>query len=185
LGDLNEFGAGPGVSPLPWPLVTIDFEASGLGEHTYPIEVGIAQWGSPNQQIVVWSSLIRPTDDWLRHRQWHSSSKEIHGLTRKDLLEGSSPLEVLEQMNSFIGERPAFCDGGEHDLRWLRHLAQAAQVRPTFSLADWDALGGALDASQYARMIQWLDHQNVRHRAGDDAERLLKAIAIAIEPQTI
>lgn len=35
-----------GFSDLPngqlsWPLFTIDFEASGLGEFTYPIEIGI------------------------------------------------------------------------------------------------------------------------------------------------
>ena len=43
-------------------LVFIDFEASGLGPGTWPIEVGLA-W-IENGGVRTWSSLIRPEADW-------------------------------------------------------------------------------------------------------------------------
>lgn len=91
-----------------------------------------------------------------------------------------SPAQALEKANGMIGSHVAFCDGGEHDLRWLLHLAQAAGFPPSFRLADWDALGGALTSTQYEAMISWCEGQPVLHRAGDDAERLLRAFAAGL-----
>jgi len=168
---------------LPWPLITLDFEASGLGEFTYPIEIGIARWAEPAAPIETWSALIQPAAAWAEHRIWNSASEAIHGIRFEDLAAGMSVEHALRHANQIIGSHIAFCDGGEHDLRWLLHLAQAAGEQPTFRLADWDALGGALSSKQYAHMIKWLDTEPVIHRAGADAERLMTALAIGLQCQ--
>lgn len=161
---------------LPWPLFTLDFEASGLGEFTYPIEIGITRWAAPDAAIETWSALIRPTDDWHKYRPWHAASEAVHGIRREQLDEGLTPAEALCRANEMVGTHFAFCDGGEHDLRWLMHLAHAAGFPPTFRLADWDALGGALTREQYGEIWD-LAVEPVTHRAGADAERLMRALA--------
>lgn len=170
----------PVEARLPWPLFTIDFEASGLGEFTYPIEIGIACWPAPNLDIETWSTLIKPPEEWFLHRIWNAASEEVHGIHRHELAHGATPAGALAHANKLIGSHVAFCDGGEHDLRWLLHLAHAAGIPPSFHLADWDALGGALTPSQYAAMINWCERQATHHRAGEDAERLMRALAAGL-----
>ena len=162
---------------LPWPLFVIDFEASGLGEFTYPIEIGITSWKAKNAHIETWSSLIRPPTTWREHRIWNPEAEAIHGIRREQLDVGITPLEAMTKANATIGTHVAFCDGGEHDLRWLLHLAQAAGIRPSFQLSDWGAIGRTLTPEQYLRMIQWLEGEPVVHRAGADSERLMRAVA--------
>lgn len=168
-----------GSAVLPWPLLTLDFEASGLGEFTYPIEIGIARWAGPGEPIHSWSVLIKPPEAWRRHRIWMPESEKIHGITQDDLEAGVSPRWALEHANALLREQVVFCDGGEHDLRWLRHLAHAAQLRPTFKLADWSEVVGRLSPDQRARMVKWQVREPVHHRAGDDALRLLRSLASA------
>ena len=55
---------------LPWPIHTIDFEASSLDDGTYPIEVGIGRWVAPTSDIETWSTLIRPLANWERYGSW-------------------------------------------------------------------------------------------------------------------
>ncbi|AQR72860.1 hypothetical protein BXU08_03475 [Sphingomonas sp. LM7] len=165
---------------IPWPLFTLDFEASGLGEFTYPIEVGIARWMEPDAPISSWSVLIKPTKAWLRHRIWMPESEKIHGITRDELDQGISPRWALEHANALLRDHIVYCDGGEHDLRWLRHLAHAAQVRPTFELAGWNEVVRLLSPDQRSRMALWQDRQPIRHRAGDDAMRHLVSLAVAL-----
>lgn len=169
-----------GGAILPWPLFTLDFEASGLGEFTYPIEIGIARWMGPAAPISSWSVLIKPTKAWLRHRVWMPESEKIHGITRDELDKGISPRWALEHANALLRDDVVFCDGGEHDLRWLRHLAQAAQIRPTFELADWSTVVALLSPDQRSRMEQWQSREPIRHRAGDDAMRHLSSLAASL-----
>ena len=166
---------------LPFPLYALDFEASGLGEYTYPIEVGIAWWTEPDAPIESWSTLIRPTREWQETFVWSEASQAIHGIEPHELAHGMSPAEALDAANRRIGARIAFCDGGGHDLRWLAHLADAAGIEPTFRLGDWDGLAGLLEPDEYRRMIAWHDRIRVPHRAAADAELLLKALAIGTQ----
>lgn len=165
---------------LPWPLFTIDFEASGLGEFTYPIEIGITRWETCEAAFETWSTLIRPPKAWREHRIWNQAAERIHGLSRDQLDDGASPHEALLRANEIIGTQLAFCDGGEHDLRWLLHLAQAAGVGPSFQLADWGALGSLLTPEQFLSMNQRLGAEPASHRAGADAERLMKGLSVGL-----
>lgn len=166
------------IARIPWPVVTIDFEASSLAKDSYPIEVGVARWERADRPIGTWSTLIRPPEDW-RTRTWSDQSQQIHGIRREDLDSGMDPVDIVPILDRLVG-RQAFCDGGQHDLRWLAGLEDAAGRETSFILRDWDAVGGALHASQWKRMTRWHDRRPARHRAGDDAERLLKSLAAGL-----
>src|SRR3546814_13062767 len=74
---------------------------------------------------------------WGQHRIWSREGEAIHGISREELAGGISPLEALTKANELIGGHTAYCEGGEHDLRWLLHLAQAANIPASFRLGNW------------------------------------------------
>ena len=166
-------------SRLPWPLHTIDFEASSL-DNGYPIEVGVCRWRSPEHPMEGWSSLIRPTPEWLADFEWNAQSAAVHGIDALELSEGLTPTEVIISLNGLLEGHAAFCDGGPFDLGWARTLAAASEVQPKIKIGDWDMLSGRLDPTSYERMVRWLDRSSIQHRARDDAERLMMALAIGL-----
>lgn len=160
-----------------WPLFTIDFEASSLDPGTYPIEVGICRWLSPDSSIEGWSTLIRPLPEWTTHGSWSSESAAVHGIDRSELEAGMTATAAITALNQILGSHTAYCDGGIHDLRWASMLARASVVRPTFTIGDFDHLALSADQPGYRRLVYWLDRAPTRHRARDDAERLMIALA--------
>ena len=162
---------------LPWPLFTIDFEASSLVPGSYPIEVGVARWAAPDRPIGSWSTLIRPIPLWRTAGSWSAEAEAVHGLRRDELDEGLDPPEVLSALNRIVGTHAAFCDGGESDFGWARRLVLAAGFMNTFRMGDVDMLTGRCDADGFTRMVRWLDANPAPHRAGPDAERLMLALA--------
>lgn len=125
------------LEQLPWPLVTLDFEASSLGKSSYPIEVGICRWLSPDRPLESWSTLIQPTEEWRTGGEWSIASSLVHMITQDELETGMEPTEVVGALNRFIGSHTAWCDGGEFDLHWALRLVSASKVRPEFKLEEW------------------------------------------------
>lgn len=167
------------ISRLPWPLYTIDFEASSL-ENGYPIEVGLCRWQSPQDPLEGWGSLIRPTAKWLEDFAWNVQSAAVHGIDFAELNSGMTPTETIRSLNALLEGHAAFCDGGPFDLGWARTLAAASEVRPEIRIGDWDMLSGRLEPAGYERMVRWLDRSSTPHRARADAERLMLAVAIGL-----
>ena len=64
-------------------------------------------------------------------------------------------------------------------------LASGSGVRPTWAIGDFDHVGTLLDPPGYARMVAWLDRAKPRHRALDDAERLMKALAKGLSVDSV
>jgi hypothetical protein len=178
MGAVNkENEIGQAIKRLPWPLFTIDFEASSLDRGTYPIEVGVCRWQQPDSCIEGWSTLIKPIPDWAAQGSWSTASAAVHRIERAQIQAGMNPTGTIIALNTILGDRPAYCDGGPHDLNWARMLARASQVPATFKIGDFDMLTGVLPPLAYTRMVHWLDHTSPLHRARDDAERLMKALA--------
>ncbi len=171
---------GDAITNLPWPLFTIDFEASSLDSGTYPIEVGICRWQSPDVSIEGWSTLIKPIPDWTAHGSWSTASAQVHGIERHQIDGGMTPTSTVAALNEILGDRAAYCDGGPHDLNWARMLAKASTVPASFRIGDFDMLTGTLPLPAYKLMVNALDSNVPRHRARDDAERLMKAFACGL-----
>lgn len=165
------------MSSVTWPLFTIDFEASSLDSGTYPIEVGVCRWTAQDRCIEGWATLIRPAEAWQARGSWSLASQEIHRIMPAELECGMEPADAVLALNSIIGTHVAYCDGGEHDVRWARMLIRAAGTQPTFLLGDFDHFAQQCDQFGYMRLVRWLDRAPARHRARADAERLMKALA--------
>jgi len=173
---------------LSWPVIAIDFEASSLEQDGYPIEVGVAAWFAPDQPVLGWSTLIRPTWDWTSNGHWSVASAKVHGIRGGDLVaHGREPGIIAATLNEVVGAGAvAWCDGGPYDAHWLTALFKAGKVQPAFTLGDWDRLVGSLDRAERERAWTWLERAPSRHRARQDAEALLLALieGIGVEPRS-
>jgi hypothetical protein len=111
------------MDDLPWPVMVLDFEASGLSAASYPIEVGVCLWRSPADPLEGWSTLIRPTDDWLRNGEWSVASQNIHGIDRGELDGGLTPTDTVAIFDGILDaahDRMVWVDGGPFDLHWAQ-----------------------------------------------------------------
>ena len=170
------------LATLPWPLATIDFEASSLEWDGYPIEVGIAVWHDADAPILGWSTLIRPPLAWREGGHWSRASAKVHGITMSDLLADGLPVdETVRRLTALLAPfATAWCDGGPYDDVWLRSLFQAAGLEPAFVLRDWADLLSGLDEAGHERARLQLATAP-RHRAREDAERLILAAAVGLD----
>ncbi len=109
--------------------IIIDFEASGFGKDSYPIEVGfVGETGNG------WCSLIKPENDW---RHWDRNAAEVHHISRDILLlHGKSCIEVAEHLNHSLEGCIVYTDGWMNDYIWMARLFDAAELTPHFHLED-------------------------------------------------
>jgi len=151
--------------------VTIDVEASGFGQGSYPIEVGVALEDGRTQCF-----LIRPTDRWTH---WDLDAEEVHGIERDLLIShGRSVTQVAESLNDLLKYKTVYSDAWGHDQSWLALLFDEAGVPCRFRIESARCL---LDE---ANLDYWRDEklailnklQSVRHRASNDALVLQKTL---------
>jgi len=164
------------------PLLAVDFEASCLGDFSYPIEAGIARWDGPGHEIVTWSALVVPAPAWVRHGDWTWEAQQVHGIAPADLRQGLAAHDVVSGLRSVAaGIGHAICDGGEHDMRWLVRLVMASGwSHLPFGLLDFDSVTMEFAPDAFERMAGLLETTAVPHRAGPDAVRLLQACVVGI-----
>lgn len=151
------------------PPVIIDFEASGFGRNSYPIEVGLV-----DEEGECWCSLIQPEDDW---QHWDDSAVEMHGISREALIEHGKPCAVVaDHLNDALRGQVAYCDGWAHDFVWMARLFEAAGRTPLFKLEDLRLILSPRQQEQWHAVKDQVarDSDLSRHRASNDA-RLIQA----------
>lgn len=158
----------------PEEVLIVDLEASGLGPGSWPIEVGLA-WFEEGE-VRTWSSLIRPEPDWDPDA-WDPVAEEIHGISREELSLAPTAWAVATDLLARIAGRDVFSDAPEHDGRWVRRLLDAQPAPAGVRILDFDQAVGAVCGG---RGSDWayerLERTRTPHRAGPDAERMLRAI---------
>ncbi|MCO8146692.1 exonuclease domain-containing protein [Rhodovulum tesquicola] len=111
-------------------LFFLDFEASSLEPHSWPIEIGMA-W-IDGSEIGSWSSLIRPDPRW-EMEGWHEASARIHGITPEELQQAPPASEVAAIAADMLAGRHPVSDAPEFEKRWARRLFQTiGQPTPEF-----------------------------------------------------
>lgn len=147
--------------------IIIDFEASGFGKNSYPIEVGfVSDHGNS------WCSLIKPEDDW---QHWDEAAASVHRIPRSTLIEyGKSAAEVALELNELLHNKVVYSDGWTHDFIWMARLFDAANTAPHFKMED---LRNILSKEQEAHWHQikqevQIELRGERHRASVDAKVL-------------
>lgn len=142
----------------------LDFEASGLGVGSYPIEIGVVLADGRR-----YSALLKPAREW---RHWDRNAEKLHGLSRDLLLSRGRPLtQVAAELNILLAGKTLYSDGWVVDKPWLSQLFYQAGLTPGFFLSP---LENILNESQ---MALWENAKRTviselaltRHRASTDA----------------
>lgn len=110
----------------------IDFEASSLGRHGYPIEVAwVFEDGCSD------SFLISPIETWT---DWDPAAQAIHGISREQLAtEGRATEEVASRLVDALHGHRIFASAPSWDGKWLSLLLRAGGLpRHAIRLADTD-----------------------------------------------
>ena len=154
-------------------MLFLDFEASGLGEGSWPIELGLA-WIEKERARAA-SRLIRPHPSWPEDA-WSAESAEVHRIPRR-ALDRAWP---AERVATWAAERMAgqvvVADAPEFDGYWLRTLFATTPGLVTPRLADFDRLVAThFGEAGVRRVYAALDAVPTPHRAGPDAQRLAQA----------
>jgi hypothetical protein len=102
-------------------IVFLDFEASSLSKHSYPIEVAWVFEDGRSQ-----SFLIRPKPGWV---DWSADAQKIHGISRGLLQEkGSDIALVVGEMLSQLSGNELYASSPSWDGKWLSMLLRGAGV---------------------------------------------------------
>lgn len=171
------------------PLAVLDFEASGMGRRSYPIEVGVAYVATG--EIRSW--LIRPHSAWDGW-EWSDEAEHLHGITRETLaVEGLPPEEVADALAEVVAGHTVLSDSALDD-GWLARLYEVGGRTPPFRLEGFspvvDVLAGGLPPPLVGRPPQAVvdavaeaerRFPEGRHRAGPDARRLAEVIRLLSE----
>lgn len=144
--------------------IIIDIEASGFGQTSYPIEIGLVLENHER-----FCTLIAPQSDWTH---WADSAEAVHGISRDNLINaGKSALDVALYLNSLLDGVTVYSDGWVVDKPWLTVLFHAAGIDMKFHLSPLEMI------LSEAQMTMWADVKTQvindsklrRHRASNDA----------------
>jgi hypothetical protein len=149
----------------------LDFEASGFGPDSYPIEVGYSLVSGER-----FCALIRPHESW---DFWDFGAEAVHGISRGLLqTRGSDVRQVCRELNRRLQGRTLYSDAWVVDKNWCNRLFETAGMLPAFHLSAienvqsecqyliWDGVREKLLLEQKA--------ETHRHRASVDADFIQK-----------
>ncbi|WP_096085671.1 hypothetical protein [Agaribacterium haliotis] len=142
----------------------VDIEASGFGNLSYPVEIGIAK--STGER---YCALIKPEAHWT---YWSDSAEQLHGISRDVLLQRGKPAkQVCHEINAFLGRSQVFSDALAHDQSWLNKLFNTMRVNQSFKLRAIEHIMLEEQFNVWDKVKSELEHklQMVRHRASSDA----------------
>ncbi len=158
-------------------IAFIDFEASCLGDHTFPTEVG---WAivSKTGQVKSGAYLIQPIPKWLcRQNNWNLESERLTGISKHMIInEGLPCAEVVSLLSTEIEGRLLLSDNPQADGYWFAMLLSASGVK--FTEKEIMDVEIAYKYAREALSIQPnLNNKPmidacIRHRAEPDARRM-------------
>jgi hypothetical protein len=150
----------------PVPII-IDVEASGFGQGSYPVEIGLVlPDGTPH------CFLVMPARGW---RDWDPEAEKIHGISRSLVESHGRPVEEIAwRLNGLLYGHTVYSDAWSFDMSWLGKLFDKVNMPQKFEVA---ALRDILSEEQQRL---WDDTRRLvekelnlrRHRASGDARIL-------------
>jgi hypothetical protein len=158
--------------------VYIDFEASGLHEHSFPIEVA---WAGPGLEEKTF--FIKPHPTWFRD-QWDDNAELLHGISLNNIdANGIAPNHIAQQLELDCRGKVLLSDGVEFDQNWLAMLFEASGLQSPYRIMDVQVWMGqqvkslGIDPKTVLLRMQDFD-QRVEpiHRALDDVRLGLERI---------
>lgn len=144
--------------------IVIDFEASGFGSQSYPIEVGVALESGER-----YCSLIRPVPLWIH---WDPGAEALHRISRNQLFSiGRDVALVARELNSLLAGKRVYTDAWSVDKPWLICLFTAAKLCPNFELSPIESIQTESQHERWDKVYQeeLKEMSSDRHRASNDA----------------
>ncbi len=159
--------------------VTLDFEASGLSDSSFPIEVGYSLPDGDTTSLLI--NPLTSSEPWTHWDKYAESA--IHGISREELeLEGWSVADVCLHLNQTLCQyEHVLCDS-QWDLFWMGRLYKAAHMRPAFTLTEighWLKYETGISRERFLDCLEALGPP--AHRAAADAENIRQAINLLIK----
>lgn len=149
-------------------VLTMDIEASGLTDESYPLSIGVAG----NEQRWIW--YVTPLGEWV---EWCEVAAGIHGIERDFLLsQGRDSFLVAREMNAIFKGRTLMVNT-EWDQRWLAKLFDESDVRCAFEVKRLDQ---AFSADICTSINDAFESADIPHEADKDAATLREAIIAAM-----
>ncbi len=146
-------------------IVFLDFEASSLGDESWPVEVGYA--GACGLEDAFY--LSRHSDWSMEH--WDRNSATIHGISLADLDEfGVEPAVAIDRLAE-LGNAVVVSDAPEFENHWLRRISAAAGRPMPFVVKDWESVlpSGQSQDERKQLLAEARRRAGAHHRAGVDA----------------
>jgi hypothetical protein len=150
----------------------LDFEASGFGHDSYPVEVGYSLGCGER-----FCMLIKPEQSWV---YWDEKAEGVHGISRELLQQSGQDVErVCQVLNQRLAGRTLYSDAWVVDKAWLNKLFAAARLQTSFQLSAIEHIQTECQYLMWDRVRHhMLDEAcGERHRASSDAEFIQRVYA--------
>jgi hypothetical protein len=144
--------------------IIIDIEASGFGDSSYPIEVGLAM-----EDDRKFCSLILPATGWTH---WDNHAEKVHRIERKVLAAHGVPAsKVAAQLNELLAGKTVYTDGWVVDKPWLITLFYEAGLNMEFEVSSLEMILSEMQMEYWHKTKdEVIKELNLtRHRASNDA----------------
>lgn len=144
--------------------IVLDIEASGFGQGSYPIEIGVAMSDGGAHCY-----LIQPQSDW---NHWEQQAENLHQITRQTLQRfGWDVRHVARQLNRFLAGKTVYSDAWGYDSAWMALLFDRAGIRQRFQVEHVAKIITQAQMSCWeATKVQVIRELGLqRHRASADA----------------
>ena len=154
---------------MPDKIAFVDFEASGLGARSWPIEIGWAFEDGAGESL-----LVSPAPNWSMD-DWNPRAEKLHGISPKMLSDlGVSAEQACDRATSALSGFSVYSDAPDWDLFWMMRLFDAAGRKCPIRILDFSSLMPPLSPSQKSDLLSQADRQAPRrHRAAEDALHLV------------
>lgn len=152
-----------------------DCEASGLGDGSYPVEIGVAWFDGKEEQsyqtlVKPFESPDKPEESWT---YWNTNAQGLHGLKRDELVENGTEITIIaKEMNKKFKNQVIWVDS-VFDIHWIEHLFHKAKVKKKFMVKN--ILKVLPEILMHKLLIELPPREQVRHRALEDAVDLKEA----------
>jgi hypothetical protein len=147
-------------------IMTLDIEASGLGDESYPIQIGYSF--EEKGKLVTKEFFIKPAEHW---EYWDDEAEEfIHHIPRQALKNGLSIQDACEKLNLDLIGAEIIVDSKEYDVFWLEKLFSEAQVNMGFNIINIDDYLFKKYGVKNDRYEQERELHEFSHSAGEDSK---------------
>ncbi|MCB2111931.1 MAG: hypothetical protein R3C42_01705 [Parvularculaceae bacterium] len=154
---------------MPDTIAFIDFEASGLGARSWPIEIGWAFEDGAGESL-----LVSPAPDWSMD-DWDRRAEKLHGISPKMLSDlGVSAQSACNRAVAALADCAVYSDAPDWDSFWMMRLFDAAGRKCPIRILEFSSLMPPLSQARKSDLLSQADRQAPRrHRAGEDALHLV------------